>query len=293
MLHIFTVMPKKLLLILLLIPVFAFPQWHSPYYHASVVDSLILKHKGDTLFHVRLSHNKDTLFINNSYFVGGGGSSLDTTWTDNGFASKKQTSKRDSISIKYIISNQQDGQNRGIIASDDMLEGLMLGYKGGGFGVVNPLSILSYVEPDSYGVHSMAYDYLDTTYQRKGKLDIFGANGSNISQTGRDYHNYSKITVDTNNIIIDSKAIVLPKLKVRTGLDTIMVMNNDSLYKQLLPVFDTSGLAYRWWVDMNYQKIYWDRFTSPQPYVKMHNDGDLLNIPVNEKKLELRLHKVN
>ena len=104
MLHIFTVMPKKLLLILLLIPVFAFPQWHSPYYHASVVDSLILKHKGDTLFHVRLSHNKDTLFINNSYFVGGGGSSLDTTWTDNGFASKKQTSKRDTIIIPKAIN---------------------------------------------------------------------------------------------------------------------------------------------------------------------------------------------
>jgi hypothetical protein len=401
----------KITILFLFLGLFASAQFHSPYYHASVVDSLILKHRGDTLFHIRLSHNRDTLFINNSYFVGGGGSSLDTTWTDNGFASKKQTSKRDTVqsevfytpfdgggsmykignygylqqsydktitlandnltsslflgekeislltnglsqqgyvqidsshvilytqgkaaeldsnsffpnineslyninlgknlypwdsifskhlqlqnlsgsgsvlgidingnviktsvggggssldttwtdngfaskkqtskrdtvSINNIISNQQDGVNRGVIVSDDMMEGLMLGYKGGGFGVVNPLSILSYVEPDSYGVHSMAYDYLDTTYQRKGKLDIWGNNGSSISQAGKDYHNYSKITVDTNNIIIDSKAIVLPKLKVRTGLDTIMVMNNDSLYKQLLPVFDTSGSTY-------------------------------------------------
>jgi hypothetical protein len=77
------------------------------------VDSLILKHKGDTLFHIRLSHNKDTLFINNGYYVGGGGGIIDTTilttlwhfnhyatWTDNG--NNKQTSKRDTVQVEFL-----------------------------------------------------------------------------------------------------------------------------------------------------------------------------------------------
>ena len=71
----------KITILFLFLGLFASAQFHSPYYHASVVDSLILKHRGDTLFHIRLSHNRDTLFINNSYFVGGGGGITGTTYT--------------------------------------------------------------------------------------------------------------------------------------------------------------------------------------------------------------------
>ena len=93
----------KITILFLFLGLFASAQFHSPYYHASVVDSLILKHRGDTLFHIRLSHNRDTLFINNSYFVGGGGGGANL-WSDKGKYLTPTDSLNKGLSIKKFIT---------------------------------------------------------------------------------------------------------------------------------------------------------------------------------------------
>jgi len=75
-------MMKKLILpLLILFSISSFCQkFHSPYYYAGIMDTVILKKAGDTLWHIKLNKTKDTLFINNGYLTGGKFTQVQSDW---------------------------------------------------------------------------------------------------------------------------------------------------------------------------------------------------------------------